>query len=78
MFFGFKLLTIKHTRDILFEVSHFEVTGTRTSAEKFPGRGARKKQDRKIAPLSLPLLYQYHVGYENPEDHGPLLPTPIK
>jgi len=33
---------------------------TRASAEKFPG-GQRKKQDRKITPLSLPLLYQYHV-----------------
>jgi len=24
--------------------------------------GQRKKQDRKIAPLSLTLLYQYYVG----------------
>jgi len=32
----------------------------RASAEKFPGGGQRKKRP-KIAPLSLPLLYQYHV-----------------
>jgi len=36
---------------------------TRASAEKFPGGGGneKEKQDRKIAPLSFPLLYQYHV-----------------
>jgi len=32
----------------------------RASAKNFQ-RGPRKKQDRKIALLSLPLLYQYHV-----------------
>jgi len=35
---------------------------SRTLTDKFPGgREQRKKQDRKIAPLSLPLLYRYHV-----------------
>jgi len=33
----------------------------RVSAEKFQGGGQRKKQGRKIAPISLLLLYQYHV-----------------
>jgi len=45
--------------------------------KNFRGRGQRKKQVRKIAPLSLPLLYQYH--YENPGWEGvqPPLPTPM-
>jgi len=29
--------------------------------ERKQDRGQRIKQGRKIAPLSLPLLYQYHV-----------------
>jgi len=43
---------------------------SRASAEKLPG-GKQKKQDRKIAPLSLPLLYQYHVRISR----APLLPA---
>jgi len=37
----------------------------------FRGRGAPKKQDLKIAPLSLSLLYQCHVS-KSREGHGPL------
>jgi len=48
---------------------------SRASAEKFPGGGERIKQDRKIAPLSLSLLYQYHV--ENPGGYGPSIPFPF-
>jgi len=34
---------------------------SRVSAEKSPGREQQKKQNRKISPFSLFLLYQYHV-----------------
>jgi len=41
------------------------------SAEKFSGgSGPTKKQDRKVASLSLPLLCQCHL-YENPKRHAP-------
>jgi len=40
----------------------FQQLSARASTEKFPGgEGKRKKQKRKIASLSLPLLYQYQV-----------------
>jgi len=38
--------------------------------KNFQGKGQRKKQDRKIAPLSLILLYQYHV-WKSRDGHGP-------
>jgi len=34
------------------------VTPQGRQQKNFQGRGVKKKQDRKIAPLSLPLLYQ--------------------
>jgi len=34
---------------------------SRASAKKIPGGEPTETQDRKIASLSFPLLYQYHV-----------------
>jgi len=45
----------------MLELQRTEILYARASAEKFPGSGQRKKQDREIAPLSLSLLYQYHA-----------------
>jgi len=43
-----------------FHLLQFIVLSVRISIQG--GRGSqRKKQDRNIAPLSLPLLYRYHV-----------------
>jgi len=39
------------------------------------GGGATERQGRKIALLSLPILYQYHVWKSR--GHGPPLPTPM-
>jgi len=54
---------------------HTLILCSRALAEKFPG-GQRKKQDRKIAPLSLLLLYQISMsvgsGGEGPEVAVPL------
>jgi len=39
-----------------------EAVNEGASEEKFSGVGPNgKKQDRKIAPLGLPLLYQYYL-----------------
>jgi len=48
---------------------------SRASIEKFSGVCQMKKQDRKIAPLSLPLLYQYHV-WKSKGATAPLPPLP--
>jgi len=51
---------------------------SRASAEKFPGGGQRKKQDRNIAQLSLSLFYQYHVWKSKGATALlPPLPTPM-
>jgi len=49
----------------------------KVSAENFPG-GVMGKTRPKIAPLSLPLLYQYYV-WKSMRGHDPLppLPTPM-
>jgi len=54
--------TIVYTTDLLryraLAYSNEVLTGKDVGRKKFSGRGAaKKKQDRKIAPLSLPLLY---------------------
>jgi len=39
--------------------------------KNFQGRGQRKKQDRKVAQLSLFLLHQYHICMEGREPWPP-------
>jgi len=44
-------------------------------AENFKGgRGATEKQDWKVPPLSLPLLYQYRIS-KSKGRHGPPAPA---
>jgi len=65
---NFLVLIIKkcHTKFINIEsfLFSFEIEGLGGPRKKLGrggGGGQRKKQDRKIASLSLPLLYQYYV-----------------
>jgi len=52
--------------------SHQWRSKARELAEKFSGGSQRKIQEQKIAPFSLPPLYQYHVW----KSRGPRPPCP--
>jgi len=54
------------------DLSVYWLDSKRASAEKSRGKGQRKKQDRKIAPLSLP--YFISIMYENPGGRCPPVP----
>jgi len=46
---------------LIFKIKSLLFKQSRASAEKFPGGGAtEKKQGQKMAPLRLPILYQYN------------------